>query len=357
MLNLLESQHHSTNTHFLLSKLFPNMAPGRSGLGHTSITAAGYLEKIDQLFACNVGEHVPLPQIVVFGDRSCGKSSILEAITKISFPRDSGLCTKYTTQIISRRAAVKQIKASIIPAADSDAEHIDVVRAWHKDDLDLLDREQFLSTLSEVNDIMGIGQGKTFSNDVLRIEICSPAEQHLSIIDIPGIFRTPSAESGTTKADVGLVRSIVESYMENPRSIILAVIPANVDPATQEILQMAEYYDPDGQRTLGILTKPDLVDEGAEPRVLELLQGIRHKLKLGWAVLRNPGQKQIEDPSFDRDASERTFFQTTRPWNTVEKAKVGIESLRTKLQEILTGHVRREFPKVWSNLIEPEELF
>lgn len=77
--------------------------------------------------------------------------------------------------------------------------------------------------------------------------------------------------------------------MRNPRSVILAVIPANVDIATQEILEMAEEVDVKGERTLGVLTKPDLVDKGAEPTVITIIEGKSHALNLGWCIVRNPG--------------------------------------------------------------------
>lgn len=112
----------------------------------------------------------------------------------------------------------------------------------------------------------------TFSDDVLKIEICGPKQQHLSVIDVPGIFRN-TTEGVTTDADMDVVRNMVNHYMKNPRSVILAVIPANVDIATQEILKMAEKCDTKGQRTLGVLTKPDLVDRGAENRVVDLMEG------------------------------------------------------------------------------------
>src|SRR5271156_2905273 len=99
----------------------------------------------------------------------------------------------------------------------------------------------------------------TFSNDVLKIELCGPNRQNLSIIDIPGIFRAPTP-GVTTKADMLLVETMVRDWITDERTIILAVIPAPTDIATQSILTMAEEVDPQGLRTLGVFTKPDLVD-------------------------------------------------------------------------------------------------
>lgn len=198
---------------------------------------------------------------------------------------------------------------------------------------------------------MGIGGtgasgNRTFSDDVLKIEICGPEQEHLSVVDVPGIFKK-TTKGVTTSSDIELVQSMVSNYMKNPRSAILAVIPANVDIATQEILEMADMHDSKGVRTLGVLTKPDLVDRGAEQSVIDLVEGKRDKLGLGWSVVRNPGQQQIKDEAtVDRYESEKLFFTTAEPWNKLDKDRVGVEALQRRLKEILTEMVRREFPNV-----------
>lgn len=186
---------------------------------------------------------------------------------------------------------------------------------------------------------------KTFSDDVLKIEVCGPDQEHLSVIDVPGIFKK-TTEGLTTKSDIGMVRNMVSSYMKNPRAVILAVIPANVDIATQEILEMAAECDAEGERTLGVLTKPDLVDSGAEQHVLDLVEGKSHKLKLGWCIVRNRGQKELLELTADRNAVEQHFFMSQNPWARVEKDRVGVEALRRRLIEILAAIVRRQFGKV-----------
>lgn len=186
--------------------------------------------------------------------------------------------------------------------------------------------------------------GGNFFEDVLRLEICGPEQEQLSIVDVPGIFRK-TTEGVTTKADSEMVRFMVQHYMENPRSVMLTVIPANVDIVTQEILTMAEEVD-DGHRTLGVLTKLDLVDRGADTSVMELIQGKRYKLNLSWCLVRNLGQQQLQDSSANGTAIERDFFRNRMPWNTLDKDRVGVDALRVRLREILTSKIRREFPKV-----------
>ena len=107
------------------------------------------LGKIDKLFACNVGEYVNLPQLVVIGDQSSGKSSVLEGLTELPFPRDSGLCTRFATQIIFKRAPVASVNVSIHPAPDASDEHKEKVRAWHMD-IQKLDATAFANIMKEV---------------------------------------------------------------------------------------------------------------------------------------------------------------------------------------------------------------
>lgn len=102
------------------------------GLGEPAM-----LEKVDKLFACGVGDLVNLPQIVVVGDQSSGKSSVLEGLIKKPLPRDSGLCTRFATQIVFRRATEERVRVSIVPSLDSSQEHRSETEAWGKDVVDL----------------------------------------------------------------------------------------------------------------------------------------------------------------------------------------------------------------------------
>ena len=326
-----------------------------------------HLDKIDRLFVLGAGGYLFLPQIVVVGDQSSGKSSVLAGLTKLPFPRDSGLCTRFATQITFRRAAEPSISVSIIPGPNASLEHTAAIKGWCKNDLKELDEKTFAAIMTEVcsprdssnvssptsqvhslmelGDKHGAGGKGTFSEDVLKLEVCGPDQEHFSVVDVPGIFRK-TTEGVTTNADKEMVRSMVQRYMENPRSVVLMVIPSNVDIATQEILTMAEEVDEDGHRSLGILTKPDLVDKGAETAVMELLDGKKHKLKLGWCVVRNLGQRELDDPAADRTELELDFFRKTAPWNALDEDRIGVDALRLRLKEVLAEVIRREFPKV-----------
>ncbi len=128
---------------------------------------------------------------------------------------------------------------------------------------------------------------------------------------------------------------MVREYIRDSRIIILAVLPSNVDVATQEILELAEEYDKLGERALGILTKPDLVKErSAKFAVCSLIEGKRKPLNLGYYVVRNRGGDDDGDgdPSSER---QREAMFDEHPWSSLPDDRVGIVALRGRLQELL----------------------
>jgi hypothetical protein len=184
------------------------------------------------------------------------------------------------------------------------------------------------------------GNGAVFSEDVLKIEIRGPYEDHLTIIDVPGIFRTTT--QGTTKEDMAMVRELVKSYIKESRTIILAVLPSNVDIATQEILELAEEYDKKGERTIGVLTKPDLVLEpGAQVAVCDLVQGNKRPLNLGYFLVRNRGS----DSNTTTQTQLDQFFET-QPWSGLPRDRLGIAALKTNLSPLLLEITRQNFPRL-----------
>ncbi|CAG7950906.1 unnamed protein product [Penicillium salamii] len=319
-------------------------------LAGQSLADSILLQKIDKLFECNVGEHVDLPQLVVVGDQSSGKSSVLEGLTKVNFPRDSGLCTRFATKITFRRdltLTAREIYASIFPSPEVDENERQKLQAWKAAGLQSLSSNEFSQMMREVHEQMRIstqdGDNKpTFSKNVLQLEIRGPDESHLSVIDVPGIFQNTTDR--TTKEDIALVKNMALEYMKKTRSIILAVVPANVDLATQAIIEMAHDEDPEELRTMKIMTKPDLVDKGAEQKVVHLINN-ENTQGLGWVLVRNLSQKELNDGDAHRDQAEKMFHQTS-PWNQIPSESFGIKALQIKLQELLTATVRRQFPKV-----------
>ena len=142
---------------FILSHILdPNMAIKEpTSLAGQALADSALLQKIDKLFECNVGEYVDLPQLVVVGDQSSGKSSVLEGLTKVNFPRDSGLCTRFATKITFRRdlsIPQREISASIVPSAQVDEDERHKLQAWKAADLQSLSPQEFSKMMHEVHE-------------------------------------------------------------------------------------------------------------------------------------------------------------------------------------------------------------
>ncbi|EFQ35511.1 dynamin family protein [Colletotrichum graminicola] len=322
---------------------------------HSPLTSPDRLRKIDQLRERNIGAYLPLPQLVAVGDQSSGKSSLLESLTGIPFPRGQELCTRYATQITHRRETQQRIDIAIIPGPNASKDHrrkLELYRRQVQTTAQL--RREFPSILEQANALMGIktisnpAGENTFSEDILKIEKCGPNEDYLTIIDVPGIFRT-TTEGVTTNKDKELVKDMVKRYIKDSRTIVLAVLPSNVDVATQEILTLAEEVDPAGDRTLGILTKADLVTEQtARLAVVNLAEGKRKPLKLGYHVITNRGgDDHGEEDTFAALQEREAIFQE-RPWDSLPKDRIGISSLRERLEELLGEITDRAFPELRS---------
>ncbi|KAF5020524.1 hypothetical protein F66182_7456 [Fusarium sp. NRRL 66182] len=304
------------------------------------------LDKMDKLRELGISD-----MMVVVGDQSAGKSSVLESLTGFHFPRDVTLCTRHATEIICRREETSSIAISI-HAVDADEEE---ARAFHRT-VTNLDAKEFGQIFQDAAQVMGIESdhsgnsvGSAFSRDVLRVEISGPDEDHLTVIDVPGMFEneTPGL---TTKADIDLVKTMVKKYINESRTIILAVVPCNGDIANQKILTYAKEADPEGKRTLGVLTKPDLAVEEATKRVVvDLVLGKRRDLQLGYCVVKNRGADDTSSSPDDRNMQERNFF-TQAPWTKLPADRIGIPALKTRLGQLLMDRTKSEFPKVRSEL-------
>lgn len=142
--------------------------------------------------------------------------------------------------------------------------------------------------------------------------------------------------------------------MNDSRTIILAVIPCNVDIATQEIIKLAKDADPTSSRTMGVLTKPDLAPERAtQQNILDLVQGKRQDLKLGYCVVKNRGADD-EDSSLEKRNAEESAFFRQEPWTSVASSRrLGISALRDILHDLLMDITKKEFPILKKGVFYP----
>ena len=301
------------------------------------------LDVIDQLRSRGVDHHVPLPQIVVCGDQSSGKSSVLEAVSGVHFPTKDTLCTRFATELILRRDSVANVKVSIRPGKDRselEKQKLDSFKAPTEniDDLPVL--------VEAAKDAMGINaELKAFSEDVLRIEISGPGKPHLTLVDLPGLFHAPSKQQSA--GDAALVRSLVRSYMANERSIILAVVSAKNDYANQVVTGLAREIDPKGYRTLGIITKPDtlIVGSDSERSFVNLAKNEDVSFRLGWHVLMNRDFNTKDCSEEERNEREKDLF-SHGVWTALPANILGIGPLIPRLSNVLKDQITSVLPSL-----------
>lgn len=189
-----------------------------------------------------------------------------------------------------------------------------------------------------------------FSHDIINIRIEGHDVPDLCIVDLPGIIRTTTV--GQSKSVISEVDSLLESFIKQPRTIILAVIPSNQDVATIDVLERAAKCDPMGSRTIGVLTKPDLVDKGAECEVIQVMKNLRKPLALGYVMVKNRNQNQLNNNLSLSDAmtEESNYFKTHADWSTLDQSCVGVRSLSNRLTKILVHRAHESLPTMISEL-------
>lgn len=306
------------------------------------------LDIVDKLRLTGITRYIDLPQIVVCGDQSAGKSSVLEAISGVRFPTKDNLCTRFATELVLRRDENDGVKVSIIPGSDRDEHEKQRLTSFnHKVDIDSPD----ISGLIERAKLaMGLSDTKVFSSDVLRIEFQGVNQPHLTLVDLPGLFRAGNREQSEQEAPV--VHQMVRGYMEKPRSIILAVVSAKSDFALQEVTKYARELDPDGMRTLGLITKPDTLSKGSdsEAAYITMAQNKDVVFRLGWHVLKNRSFETRDVSAEVRDVQEAQFFESGA-WASLNPSMVGITSLKPRLSNILRDQILQHLPSLHSDVL------
>ncbi|ERF73499.1 hypothetical protein EPUS_04122 [Endocarpon pusillum Z07020] len=307
------------------------------------------LNTVDALRTCGLDGIISLPQLVVCGDQSSGKSSVLEAITEIPFPRKENLCTRFATELVLRRSRVVRVSASII--ADKTSSQADQ-DSLQKQQLSLSNLSKLPALIDKATKLMGLDDGdkrQAFSRDILRIVIEGPERPALTLVDLPGLIH--SENRSQTADDVEIISKLVEQYISNPRTIILAVVSAMNDAANQVILKRAREHDPNGQRTLGIITKPDVLSPGSESEdaFIGFASNQNITFQKGWHVLRGRSFSERNASFTERNATEAQFFSRGR-WLELDPDTLGISHLRSRLSELLFTHVKQELPRLRSEL-------
>ncbi|QLL30624.1 hypothetical protein HG536_0A04410 [Torulaspora globosa] len=303
---------------------------------------------------------IDLPQITVVGSQSSGKSSVLENIVGRDFlPRGTGIVTRrpLVLQLVNRR--VKKDSHNVDSAAN---ELIDL----HVSDDKANNKSQSEDNAEEWGEFLHLPGKKFYNFDEIRQEIVretdkltgpnsgispipinlriySPHILTLTLVDLPGLTKVPV---GDQPPDIEKqIKDMLLKYISKPNSIILSVNAANTDLANSDGLKLAREVDPEGMRTIGVLTKVDLMDQGTD--VIDILAGRVIPLRYGYIPVINRGQKDIERKKTIRDAlkDERSFFEN-HPSYSSKAHYCGTPYLAKKLNSILLHHIRQTLPDI-----------
>ncbi|KAK3192325.1 hypothetical protein K4F52_001538 [Lecanicillium sp. MT-2017a] len=295
------------------------------------------LDLIDKLQFAQL-DNVKLPQIVVVGDQSAGKSSVLEALSGTPFPRDAGACTRFATEIRLRRAKETKLKVTIIPDKSKPYNEQAKLMQWGGDVTGDMPFEMLMRDATELIAPKNI-PGRFAAKDILVVEKTGPDMPLLTLVDLPGLVRVANRDQSAD--DIETIEALSDRYMKSSRTIILAVIGGNNDYVQAPILTKARQFDPKGSRTIGVLTKPDMTEGiGLEDKFVELVMNKddENHFKLGWYVLLNPGPGEQWTTAEDRNHREAEFF-TRGKWAMLHPQTWGVASLRAKLSTQLQRHI------------------
>lgn len=213
---------------------------------------------------------INIPSTIVVGDTSSGKSSVMSRLTGLEFPRGEGVVTCFVTEVDMKPHDETSITFAVLSPGPNGTQH--------REEIDSDSIEQaFADGIEKMRD----RSPQKLKRDVLRIEIRGPKYAPLTVIDLPGLMQ--AKVTGVTDQDIALSEELIEKYVKNPRTIVLAVVSAANDVVNQKITEISRRYDPKGLRTLGILTKVDTVSGKAnDQRLMEVLSNEKVSLELGW---------------------------------------------------------------------------
>ncbi|KAL5060639.1 hypothetical protein RYX36_032243 [Vicia faba] len=189
------------------------------------------------------------------------------------------------------------------------------------------------------------GRSKQISTVPIQLSIYSPNVVNLTLIDLPGL--TKVAVEGQPDSIVHDIENMVRSYIEKPNCIILAISPANQDIATSDAIKISREVDPTGERTIGVLTKIDLMDKGTD--AVDMLEGRAYRLKFPWIGVVNRSQADI-NKNVDMIAArrrEREYFNSTPEYKHLAN-RMGSEHLAKMLSKHLETVIKSKIPGILS---------
>ncbi|KAL0938434.1 vacuolar sorting protein vps1 [Colletotrichum truncatum] len=321
-------------------------------------------DAIDRLQSFGVSGKLEIPQLVIVGGQSSGKSSLLQSLTEIPFPVGKGCCTRFATRIVSRRTAPGSDNVVKITITEPEVEDIfdypfDDTYEDYNYVSDHLGVEEFKNIMEEVSTkYMGIKSGegigkKNFAAEVLRIELSGPSRSYFSILDVPGIFSFPYL---VNESEMHGIKRMVEGYMRQPANIVICVADAVTDLSNQEIFKLAASLV-DKNRLVGVFTKCDMLHDPTEvcnvpiPTIVDIASGngdhAEKTMHGGWFVVRNRAEKDGDELN-PKEAENQLFSQPV--WKKIREDRRGSSMLKKHLGNLLCARIRANFPSLQGSI-------
>ena len=283
---------------------------------------------IDQLRDCGVNEYIKLPRICSLGTQSSGKSSVLESIVGLDFlPRGDGVVTRRPLEL--RLCHINSGQPWAIFEERKGVKFTDFIKV----------RETIEALTDEV-----CKTDKNIVDKPIVLNVYSPTCPDLTLVDLPGVTRVPVGNQPKNIEEI--TKNMATRYIEDPLTIILCVIAANSDIATSDGLKLAKEIDTTGSRTLGVLTKLDIMDAGTDARKALLNEEI--PLKLGYVGVKNRSKQDLVNKLSMAETSkkEREFFKSHPVYKNLPAGHLGTDVLINKLTKIYFRIIRENLPRI-----------
>lgn len=300
---------------------------------------------IDRLRDIGVEEYIELPKICVLGTQSSGKSSVLESIVGMDFlPRGEGLCTRRPLEL----------RLNYVPETESKPYGMfEEIKGEKFYDFNVVRQK-----IEDLTDKVA-GINKNIVDKPIVLTIRSHTCPDLTLVDLPGITRIRLQGSEQGEDIETITKNMAERYCKDPLTIILSVNSANQDLTTSEGLKMALQIDKEQKRTLGVMTKVDIMDHGTDCK--KVLLGQEVPLKLGYVAMKNRSQKDIKENMKVKDAliKEKEFFEKHQIYSKMPPGYCGTKTLVDKLTDIFFKKIKEHLPdiikQIKSKIKEAEE--
>ncbi|XP_046572460.1 dynamin-1-like protein isoform X1 [Haliotis rubra] len=297
------------------------------------------INKLQDVFNTVGSETVQLPQIVVIGSQSSGKSSVLESLVGRDFlPRGTGIVTRRPLVLqllhLGRDDVESRTQDGTFIKADEFGKFLHTKNKVYTDFDEI--RQEIINETERMS-----GTNKGICSDPINLKVYSGKVVNLTLVDLPGITKLPV---GDQPADIEVqIRDLCMKYISNPNSVILAVTSANTDFATSESVKLAREVDPEGRRTLAVITKLDLMDAGTD--AMDVLCGRVIPVKLGIIGVVNRSQADINNKKDLQEALKDEAIYLQKKYPSIANRN-GTSYLAKTLNRLLMHHIRDCLPEL-----------